>query len=86
MPTDNIKNMLCEIMPTVSVGIISADLLALGKELAVLEDAGVGLVHVDVMDGCFTPMMTVGPLFIKALKTPLLKDVHLMVNDPLSKI
>jgi len=72
--------------PTVSVGILTADLLALGSELALLERTGVKLVHIDVMDGCFCPMMTVGPPFIKAVKTPLLKDVHLMIADPLEKI
>jgi len=72
--------------PTVSVGILTADLLALGSELALLERTGVKLVHIDVMDGCFCPVMTVGPPFIKAVKTPLLKDVHLMIADPLEKI
>jgi len=72
--------------PTLSVGIITADLLSLGSELALLERTGVKLVHIDVMDGCFCPMMTVGPPFIKALNTPLLKDVHLMIADPLEKI
>ena len=60
-------DLLRSICPTLSVGILTADLLALGSELAVLERAGVGVVHVDVMDGCFTPMMTVGPPFVKAL-------------------
>jgi len=72
--------------PTVSVGLLTADLLALGSELKVLEDAGVRIAHVDVMDGCFTPMMTVGPPFVKALRTPLLKDVHLMIREPLDKV
>jgi ribulose-phosphate 3-epimerase len=72
--------------PTVSVGILTADLLALGSELALLERTGIKLVHIDVMDGCFCPMMTVGPPLIKAVKTPLLKDVHLMIADPLEKI
>jgi len=72
--------------PTISVGILTADLLALGSELALLERTGVKLVHIDVMDGCFCPVMTVGPPFIKAVKTPLLKDVHLMIADPLEKI
>jgi len=72
--------------PTLSVGIITADLLSLGSELALLERTGVKLVHIDVMDGCFCPMMTVGPPFIKALNTPLLKDVHLMIADPLEKV
>ena len=72
--------------PTLSVGILTADLLSLGSELALLARAGVKLVHIDVMDGCFCPMMTVGPPFIKALKTPLLKDAHLMIDEPLEKV
>jgi ribulose-phosphate 3-epimerase len=78
--------LLREWSSTLSVGILTADLLSLGSELALLERTGVRLVHIDVMDGCFCPMMTVGPPFIKAIKTPLLKDVHLMVEDPLEKI
>jgi ribulose-phosphate 3-epimerase len=72
--------------PTISVGVLTADLLALGSELALLARAGVRIVHVDVMDGCFTPAMTVGPPFVKALRTPLVKDVHLMINEPLRTI
>ena len=56
--------------PTISVGVNAADMMELGSELSLLEQTDVELVHVDVMDGCFTPMMTVGPPFIKALKTP----------------
>ena len=72
--------------PTISVGVISADLMNLGSEVAILEQADVRLLHFDVMDGCFCPMMTVGPPFIKAVKTSLLKDVHLMVLDPIEKL
>lgn len=72
--------------PTISVGILTADLLSLGSELSLLEQTDVKLLHVDVMDGCFCPMMTVGPPLIKAMKTTLLKDVHLMIQDPLEKI
>jgi ribulose-phosphate 3-epimerase len=39
-----------------------------------------------VMDGCFTPVMTVGPPFVRALRTPLLKDVHLMIREPLATL
>jgi ribulose-phosphate 3-epimerase len=31
-------------------------------------------------------MLTVGPCFIKAVKTPLLKDVHLLIDEPLAKL
>ena len=72
--------------PTISAGILTADWMALGSELSLLEQTDVHLAHVDVMDGCFVPMLTVGPPVIKALKTPLLKDIHLMVEDPLEKV
>jgi ribulose-phosphate 3-epimerase len=79
-------DILRESSPVVSVGILTADLLSLGSELGLLERCGAKTVHVDVMDGCFCPMMTVGPPLIKALKTPLLKDVHLMIEEPLNKV
>jgi ribulose-phosphate 3-epimerase len=77
---------LASLAPTISVGILTADLMALGADLARLDGTGVPLLHVDVMDGCFTPMMTVGPPLVKAVRTPLLKDVHLMISDPLEKL
>ncbi len=72
--------------PVLSVGVLAADLLNLGRDVASLERAGVQLLHVDVMDGCFTPMMTVGPPLLRAIRTPLLKDVHLMIRDPLERL
>jgi ribulose-phosphate 3-epimerase len=81
----SLKRLLNE-APSLSVGILTADLLNLGSELRLLEEAGAKLVHVDVMDGVYCPWMTAGPPLIKALKTPLLKDVHLMVHEPLGKV
>ncbi len=74
------------IAPTISVGVLTADWMNLGADLALMEQAGVTLLHFDVMDGCFCPMTTFGPPVIKAIKTPLLKDVHLMINEPVDKI
>lgn len=74
------------IAPTISAGIISADLLHLGAQIRELEEAGIRMLHIDVMDGYFVPPLTVGPSFIKALKTPLLKDAHLMIQHPLTKV
>ena len=78
--------LLEKLCPTISVGMLTADLLSLGSELKILEETDVELLHVDVMDGCFCPMMTVGPPLIKAMKTSLLKDIHLMIEDPLEKL
>jgi ribulose-phosphate 3-epimerase len=72
--------------PTISVGMMTADLLNLGSEMALLETSGAQLVHFDVMDGCFCPMLTIGPLVVKAVQTPLVKDVHLMITDPLARL
>jgi ribulose-phosphate 3-epimerase len=77
---------LATLAPTISVGILTADLMALGADLARLDGTGVEILHVDVMDGCFTPMLTVGAPVVKAVRTPLLKDVHLMIRDPLDKL
>jgi ribulose-phosphate 3-epimerase len=69
-----------------TIGINTADLGHLADEVRVLEDARAEVVHIDVMDGVFCPMTTVGPPFIKAIKTPLLKDAHLMIVEPLEKV
>lgn len=77
---------LLEGAPQLSVGVLAADLLRLGEELETLDGAGVAVAHVDVMDGVFCPQMTVGPPIVKALPDRFVKDVHLMVDEPLDKI
>ncbi|MBA7690151.1 hypothetical protein ES703_98675 [subsurface metagenome] len=86
MPSNKAFNIIKECSPTLSVGITSADLLNLSSEIAILEGTDIKVMHFDVMDGCFVPRMTVGPPFIKAVKTQLLKDVHLMIQDPEAKV
>ena len=68
--------------PALSVGVLTADWMNLRSELAILENAGVGLLHIDVMDGRIWPKITVGPSFVRGVKTSLLKDVHLLIDKP----
>jgi ribulose-phosphate 3-epimerase len=86
MAAGSVLQTLREIAPTVSAGVLAADLMHLARDLALLETTDVRLLHFDVMDGCFCPAMTAGPPLIKAVKTPLVKDVHLMIADPLAKL
>jgi len=86
MKNKSLLNELRKACPLISVGLLTADMMSLGSELKLMENAGVKLLHFDVMDGRFCPIMTVGPGFIKAVKTPLLKDVHLLINEPLEKL
>lgn len=71
----------------IAPSILSANFLRLGDEVRQAVEAGVDLIHVDVMDGHFVPNITVGPLVVKALK-PLAQelgfelDVHLMIDNP----
>src|SRR5215831_7770272 len=72
--------------PQISVGMLTADWMSLGSQLKLIESAGVELLHFDVMDGLFCPAITVGAPVVAGLKTPLLKDVHLMIEEPLGKV
>ena len=61
-----------------------ADLLNLESEIRTLENMGVDMLHIDVMDAHFVPNLTFGHDFIKAMqkKTKLPLDSHFMVTDP----
>ena len=72
--------------PALSAGILTADLLRLGEELDLLREAGIDLVHIDVMDGVFCPGLTVGPPIVNVLPEGFVVDVHLMIDDPITKV
>ena len=73
-------------MATVQIfpSILSADFRCLGQQIAEVEQAGADRIHVDVMDGCFVPNITIGPLVVEAARksTSLPLDVHLMIVEP----
>jgi ribulose-phosphate 3-epimerase len=69
-----------EIVPS----ILSADFARLADEIAMIESAGVSMVHLDVMDGHFVPSITIGPPVIAKLRkySSLVFDSHLMISEP----
>ncbi|WP_281654779.1 ribulose-phosphate 3-epimerase [Eggerthella sinensis] len=72
----------------IAPSILSADFMHLGRDIALIEEAGAGYVHVDVMDGHFVPNLTMGVPVVKQLKkaTNLPLDVHLMIANPLEQL
>lgn len=64
--------------------ILSADFSRLGEDVALIEQAGAHVIHVDVMDGHFVPNISYGATVMKSLagKTKLPFDVHLMIEHP----
>lgn len=86
MPRSALVDQLRASAPQLSVGVLTADWMSLGSQVRQLEEAGIGLLHFDVMDGCFCPMLTMGAPVVAGLKTPLLKDTHLMIDEPLTKV
>ena len=68
----------------IAPSILSADFSRLGDEVRAVEAAGAEVIHVDVMDGCFVPNITIGPLVVEAVRrvTDLPVDVHLMISEP----
>lgn len=67
----------------ISPSLITLDLCNLESQVKQLEDSGIEMLHVDLLDGYFSPSMPIGLDVIRQLrkKTDLVFDVHLMANS-----
>ncbi|PXW86482.1 ribulose-phosphate 3-epimerase [Streptohalobacillus salinus] len=68
---------------TIAPSIMCADLCNLEKSVKEIEQAGLEVLHIDVIDGSFSPSMPLGIDTIKQLRqiTNMDFDVHIMAND-----
>jgi ribulose-phosphate 3-epimerase len=71
-------------MIKIAPSILTWDFTRLGKTLKLVENAGVDMIHLDIMDGHFVPNISFGPALVKSIndKTSLPLDVHLMIEKP----
>lgn len=68
--------------PQLSIGTLTGNMMHPAEDIRILEDAGIHLLHLDVMDGTVWPKISVGSGFLAGLKTDLIKDVHLLTSHP----
>jgi ribulose-phosphate 3-epimerase len=68
----------------IAPSILSADFARLGEQVKEAEAAGAHRIHIDVMDGRFVPVISMGLPIVEAVRrvTSLPLDIHLMVVEP----
>mgnify|MGYP001231001446 CR=1 FL=1 len=68
----------------IAPSILSADFAKLADEIGQVAQAGIEIVHLDIMDGHFVPNITIGPPVIAKIRkhSNLFFDSHLMITDP----
>jgi len=71
-------------MDIISASVMCANPLEYGEELDALKEAGIDMLHFDVMDGRFVGNIGMGLYMLEAMKkhTDLPMDVHLMFIEP----
>ncbi len=70
--------------PLLAPSVLAADFAHLADDLCRAEEAGVKVLHLDIMDGHFVPNLSFGIPVVEAIRraTKLPLDVHLMISEP----
>lgn len=72
----------------ISPSVMCVPMYELGKYVEEMEEFGIELIHIDIMDGSFVQNYTLGTNFVKELKekTNIPLDIHLMIEEPEKKL
>ena len=68
----------------IAPSLLAADFGRLAEQIALVEDGGADMLHLDIMDGHFVPNLSFGVPVVKAISryAKTLLDTHLMITDP----
>ncbi len=68
----------------IAPSVLSADFRNLEQQIQKCEAGRADWLHLDIMDGCFVPNITFGPMVVKSIRsvTKLPLDAHLMIEAP----
>lgn len=71
-------------MAKIAPSVLTADFMNLKEDIMRLSNAGITMLHLDVMDGIFVPNISFGVPVIKSIRacTDMILDVHLMIDRP----
>lgn len=71
-------------MLKIAPSLMCTDLGNVEKDIKELDEAGIDLYHIDIMDGTFVPNFTLGPDFVKTVRelTDKPLDIHIMAEKP----
>ena len=72
----------------IAPSIMCAPMFEISKYVQEMEQYHIELIHIDIMDGSFVQNYNLGTNFVKELKgkTSIPLDIHLMIEDPESKL
>ena len=75
-------------MSRLAPSILAADFNRLGEQIKQVEQSGIELLHIDVMDGMFVPSISFGMPVVASIRkeSSLFFDVHMMVQEPIRYI
>ena len=70
--------------PKIAASLMCDTFTNLERSLRRMEEAGIDLIHMDIMDGSFVPNFTLGPGILSTVRrlTSIPVDVHLMSVAP----